>query len=125
MYRESRQYTVSRCSRLVRFIYYYQAAEGNKKKAQHPALLVGGIGHKGNIPSPFHGPGHLPLVPGTIARYPPGQQFTPFADKTPQPSNIFIIYMFYFIHTKTTHLAFPTTIPCHIRYHPSLGKLKG
>jgi len=47
-----------------------------KKKAQQPALLVGGIGHEGNISGPLDGPGYLPLMPGTVARYPPRQQFT-------------------------------------------------
>lgn len=96
-----------------------------KKKAQQPALLVGGIGHEGNISGPLDGPGYLPLMPGTVARYPPRQQFTPLAYKTPQAPNIFIIYILYLVYTKATYLAFSTTIPCHISYHPSFGRLKG
>lgn len=60
------------------------------------------------MPGTLYGPGHLPLMAGTVASDSPGDYLPPVSDKSSKQLFVFIINDLQFILAETTDLFFPS-----------------
>jgi hypothetical protein len=54
---------------------------------------------QGDVPGPFYGFGDLPLVLGTVARYPAGDDLAPLADEIAKGAGVLLIYRYLLVRT--------------------------
>ena len=79
------------------------AGNGKKEEPQGALQSVHSIWQQGNMPCSFDSDGQLPLVLGTIASDPSGQDLAPFGNKTAKFAAVFVINFLYLIYTEGTY----------------------
>ncbi len=72
------------------------------------------------MPGPFDGRGQPPLVPSTISRDSPGNDFSPIGNELPQKLVILVVDFIHRVLAETTSLSFPTLELYHMDLLSSL-----